>query len=199
MTKPEATVFSAPLLSKVSCGVLRQRKVRWGAVGRRVPPFQGGEGLIGPGSQGVALGWRVVAPLARGNLARQRRRAIEQQAVRRGVIREQAIREQIRSRARSLTRQRRATHQPGATPQEPTIKTLPSPERAEPGARIGSNNRITLIDIFLGLWSCSIRGLPICVEYPWSVCHIMVRGNHGQKMCADYGGPANVAGHHRPR
>ena len=32
---------------------------------RRVPPLQGGEGLFGPSSQGVALGWRVVAPLAR--------------------------------------------------------------------------------------------------------------------------------------
>ena len=31
----------------------------------RVPPFQGGEGWCGPGSQGVPLGWRVVAPLAR--------------------------------------------------------------------------------------------------------------------------------------
>ena len=35
---------------------------RWG---RRVPPLQGGGSLFGPGSQGVALGWRVVAPLAR--------------------------------------------------------------------------------------------------------------------------------------
>ena len=33
--------------------------------GHRVPPLQGGEGLFGPSSQGVALGWRVVAPLAR--------------------------------------------------------------------------------------------------------------------------------------
>jgi len=31
----------------------------------RVPPFQGGNGFIGRLSQGVALGWRVVAPLAR--------------------------------------------------------------------------------------------------------------------------------------
>ncbi len=32
---------------------------------RRVPPLQGGEDLFGPSSQGVALGCRVVAPLAR--------------------------------------------------------------------------------------------------------------------------------------
>jgi len=32
---------------------------------RRVPPLQGGEDLFGASSQGVALGWRVVAPLAR--------------------------------------------------------------------------------------------------------------------------------------
>jgi hypothetical protein len=36
--------------------------------GRRVPPLQGGEGLIRPISQGVALGSRVVAPLARMDL-----------------------------------------------------------------------------------------------------------------------------------
>jgi len=34
----------------------------------RVVPFQGGDGLIGPGPQGVALGCRVVAPLARMDL-----------------------------------------------------------------------------------------------------------------------------------
>ena len=34
-------------------------------VNKRVPPLQGGVGLVGPSSQGVALGWRVVAPLAR--------------------------------------------------------------------------------------------------------------------------------------
>lgn len=32
---------------------------------RRVLPFQGGEGSWGPSSQGVALGCRVIAPLAR--------------------------------------------------------------------------------------------------------------------------------------
>src|ERR1035438_7895639 len=35
------------------------------AIARRVPPLQGGVGLVGPGSQGVALGCRVAAPLAR--------------------------------------------------------------------------------------------------------------------------------------
>jgi hypothetical protein len=32
---------------------------------RRVSPLQGGGDWFGPSSQGVALGWRVVAPLAR--------------------------------------------------------------------------------------------------------------------------------------
>ena len=36
-----------------------------GAVTVRVLPFQGVDGLNGPSSQGVALGYRVVAPLAR--------------------------------------------------------------------------------------------------------------------------------------
>lgn len=43
----------------------RQPRARLGAVARRVLPLQGGEGRFGPGSQGVALVWRVVAPLAR--------------------------------------------------------------------------------------------------------------------------------------
>ena len=34
-------------------------------IARRVPPLQGGVGLVGPSSQGVALGCRVAAPLAR--------------------------------------------------------------------------------------------------------------------------------------
>ncbi len=38
---------------------------------RRVPPFQGGNGLFGPSSQGVALGYRVVAPLAQNTGATQ--------------------------------------------------------------------------------------------------------------------------------
>jgi hypothetical protein len=36
-----------------------------GARARRVPPLQGGEVLFGPSSQGVALGYRVIAPSAR--------------------------------------------------------------------------------------------------------------------------------------
>ena len=37
----------------------------------RVPPLQGGVGLVGPSSQGAALGCRVAAPLARMMVATQ--------------------------------------------------------------------------------------------------------------------------------
>ena len=46
-------------------GCRRQPTARLGAVARRVSPLQGGENWLGPSSQGVALGWRVVAPSAR--------------------------------------------------------------------------------------------------------------------------------------
>ena len=45
-----------------------QTRTRTGGGGwcvRRVPPLQGWDGLFWASSQGVALGWRVVAPLAR--------------------------------------------------------------------------------------------------------------------------------------
>ena len=46
-------------------GYRRQPTPRLGAVARRVPPLQGWNGLVGPSSQGDALGWRIIAPLAR--------------------------------------------------------------------------------------------------------------------------------------
>ena len=42
-----------------------QSTERVGVVARRVQPLQGGDGLFGPSSQGVALGCCLVAPLAR--------------------------------------------------------------------------------------------------------------------------------------
>jgi len=48
----------------------------------RVPPLQAGGGGFGPGSQGVALGYRIIAPSARGATATRRQRQVALSAVR---------------------------------------------------------------------------------------------------------------------
>ena len=86
---------------------------------RRVPPLQGGDGLIGPSSQGVALGYRVVAPLARNSG---------------GAI--VFVPDKV-----SHARRMRSVFQPeglqpispGQRPGNPAANRMISPERAEPG------------------------------------------------------------------
>jgi hypothetical protein len=67
----------------------------------RVPPIQGGGDLFGPSSQGVALGWGVVAPLAR-ETAQPQRGATRQQP---GATPWQLDHEQISQPQRGATRQ----------------------------------------------------------------------------------------------
>jgi hypothetical protein len=58
--EPTITRNGAEIWRLADAGELPSR-----VVDARVPPLQGGKGLCGPSSQGVALGCRVAAPLAR--------------------------------------------------------------------------------------------------------------------------------------
>jgi len=57
------TMRAAISVRRVLAG--REKELRPMQLVDRVLPLQGGGDRYGPGSQGVALGWRVVAPLAR--------------------------------------------------------------------------------------------------------------------------------------
>lgn len=86
---------------------------------RRVPPLQGGDGLFGPSSQGVALGWRVLAP------------SVRQRVARRGAN---------RSRVKSCANGAELISL-GQRPRNATLRRFPSPEGARlvsPGQRPGN-------------------------------------------------------------
>ena len=95
---------------------------------RRVPPFQGGEDLLGAGSQGVALGYRVIAPLARNTGAMRARNTAMR--VRNTAIR--ARNTETRARGNVCANGAKPVS-PGQRPGNSATHKLICPERATPG------------------------------------------------------------------
>ena len=137
-------------------GYRRQPTARLGTVARRVPPFQGWDGLIGPGSQGVALGCRVDAPLARQRVRTHARRIDRERAgdaplARQMVRTHWPISAFQPERLQPISLEQRPRHavegtrtgfsaptaqpaiSPGQRPGNPTTNKIVSPERATPG------------------------------------------------------------------
>jgi len=112
----------------------RQPMARSGKVARRVPPFQGWDGLMGPGSQGVALGCRVDAPLARQRVRTHWPISAFQPEGLQPISQERCPRHAANGTRTGFSAPTvQPATSPGQRPGNPTTDKIVSPERATPG------------------------------------------------------------------